>query len=34
MDKSQTREDLSSEYLVRDIKELVRFGDQTQEAVG
>ncbi|CAJ0546994.1 Ff.00g016210.m01.CDS01 [Fusarium sp. VM40] len=33
MTKSQPVEDLSSDYLLRDIKELDRFADQTQEAV-
>lgn len=33
MTKSQPDEDLSSDYLLRDLKELDRFADQTQEAV-
>lgn len=33
MTKSQPDEDLSSDCLLRDLKELDRFADQTQEAV-
>jgi hypothetical protein len=33
MTKSHTDGDLSSDYLLRDIEELVKSADQTQEAV-